>query len=240
MVVDALQLPRNWQPFELPEVGTTLQERRAHVGAAWQRIRTTGLLDGDHVDIDVAGVFRAWVKPDVCVIVRAQQQDGQHHLLYRVTSTRGTGVFSQLIDDRIRFDEIGRQDPIREITNELPPVPPVPGLQEITVNRGNTSNEVAAEDFDPLARSAPAGTAAADHREMRKFAQWPPVRVCSYELAVDSGNNLNRLGAAQVIDTEGGRYLILPDGDQRIRIVPSDGSHLRDWLHHQVDLAMNP
>src|SRR5699024_9909692 len=103
-----------------------------------------------------------------------------------------------------------------------------------------TSDDIAEEDYDPLARSAPAGTATADQREMRKFAQWPPVRVCSYELAVNGGNTLNRLGTAQVIDTEGGRYLILPDGTERIRIVPSDGSHLRDWLHHQVELAMNP
>src|SRR5699024_828547 len=132
----------------------------------------------------------AWVKPDVCVIVRGQQQDGQHHLLYRVTSTRGTGVFSQLIDDRVRFDEIGGQDPVREITNELPPVPPLTGLTELTVNRHNTSDDIAEEDYDPLARSAPAGTATADQREMRKFAQWPPVRVCSYELAVNGGNTL--------------------------------------------------
>jgi len=240
VVVDALGLPRNCQPFELAEVGTTEQDRRDHIAAAWQRARTAGLLDGDDVDIDVAGVFNAWVTPDVLIIVRAQQNDGQQHLLYRVTSTRGTGVFSQLIGERVRFEEIGNHDPVHEITNELPPVPALPGLQEVTVRRGTTSNEVAEEDDDPLARSAPDGTAAAEQREMRKFAQWPPERVCSFELSVNGGNKLNRMGTAQVIDTEGGRYLILPDGPQRIRVVPSDGAHLRRWLYDQIELGRNP
>jgi len=239
VVVDELNLPRRWQPFELPEVGRTQQERRDHVDAAWHRVRNAGLLDGNRLDAEVEGVFSAWVDPDLLVIVRAHQTEGQQQLLYRVTATRGTGVFSQLVGDQVHFEEIHKQAAIPEITSELPPVPALSGLGELTVTRGNASDEVAEEDFNPLASSAPSGTAAAEQREMRKFAQWPLQRLCSFELSVRNGNKLNPLGTAQVIDTDGGRYVILPDGTQRLRIIPSDGSHLTRWLADQAELGMD-
>lgn len=237
VLVDALNLPRHWQPFEPPEVGRTVSERREHIDQAWRRIRTAGLMDGDGLDRDIEGVINAWVYPDVLIIVRVQQTVGQQELLYRVAATRGVGVFSQLVETQLRFDLFGKGRIVEEVVGELPDMAPVPRLRDINVSVAGASNDVAEEDYNPLASAAPAGTAAAEKREMRKFAHWPIERFCGFELSVRNQGALVPMGNTQVVDTEGGRYVILPDGTQRIRVVPSSGDHLRQWLQRQIEIG---
>jgi hypothetical protein len=49
---------------------------------------------------------------------------------------------------------------------------------------------------------------------------------------------LRPAGTVTFADTDGGRYLTfteqLSGGESRLKFVPSDGGHLRGWLHDRI------
>ena len=239
VALDEAQLPHRCEPFDIQHVGNTVDLRKQHVAEAMRRLGSARLLDGDRMDADVENTLRVWTSPDVLIMVRVDQTVGQQRLLYRAASARDAGVVSQLADGRIEFEIVQGQRVLATMVGELPPLGPIPDLRELTVPLDGASNEVAEEDFDPLATEAPTGTAAAQQREMRAFAQWPVERFCGFELWVRGRSGLAHMGTAQVVDTEGGRYVMLPSDNQDLRILPSNGSHLQKWLRQRIDLGQD-
>jgi hypothetical protein len=78
----------------------------------------------------------------------------------------------------------------------------------------------------------------ANEQALAKFSTWPPHRHGTVELSVRAGGRLRPVGTVNFLDTAGGRFLTfteeLPGGETRYRVIPSDGSHLRRWLHESI------
>ncbi|MEQ0565804.1 ESX secretion-associated protein EspG [Amycolatopsis sp. NEAU-NG30] len=207
-------LPANWHPFEIRSPGRTLEEHDRIAAQCWESLRARGLAGPDKLDIEVEQTLRAWTQPDVLIIVRAAEEG--RRVFYRAAVGHGLGVFSELADEEILFAQTRPDRLVDLVVGMLPAYRPVP-LPELTF-------------VTPATR---ADTAAA-----AEFSQWPLHRYGTFELSARHGQGaLHPIGTTTFVDNDGGRFLMvhepLPDGETRVRFTPSDGSHLRSWLHER-------
>lgn len=242
VVVERLKLPRHWEPFDVPHVGATVDKRRQHVARVWDKLRSNGLAAGDRLDADAEQAMLVWTRPDVLIVVRADQVTGQRLVLYRAAAANGVGVLSALVGDHVEFDVLKAERLTGRLVAQLPPLRPVP-LAEVSVTSGDrVVPEEAEEGSLPFPDDPHAASEDTDMQAMRRFASWPVERFGSFELSVRGRDGrLEPVGMVQFVDTDGGRFLVfstpLPDGQRRMTFVPSDGSHVRRWLHDQIAIA---
>ncbi|MEC3978583.1 ESX secretion-associated protein EspG [Amycolatopsis sp. H20-H5] len=232
-VAERAGLPRNWHPFEVPSVGTTLVDHERAVTTAWDSLRARGLARQDKLDLEVAEALETWTRPEVLIIVRAVEIEDNLKVFYRAAASGSVGVFSELAADDIRFLQLRADRLVNTVIGMLPPYVPVP-LAPLTITRGGRPD--APEDF-----SAMASQRRANEKALAKFSTWPPHRHGTVELSVRTSGRLRPVGTVNFLDTDGGRFLTfteqLPGGETRYRFVPSDGSHLRRWLHESITEA---
>jgi hypothetical protein len=237
VVVERLSLPRRWQPFDVPHVGTTVEERKRHAEQVWEKLLSAGLAGRDRLDAEAEQAMQVWTRPNVLVVVRADQVVGQRLVLYRAASANGVGVLSELVGDQIEFEVLKAEQLIGLVVAQLPPRGPVP-LREVSVTSGSVVAGEAPDDSPLAFHDEPP----ADKRAMQAFASWPVERFGSFELSIRGRDGrLGLVGIVQFVDTDGGRFVVfctpLPNGQRRMSFVPSDGSHIRRWLHEQLAIA---
>ncbi|MEA5358982.1 ESX secretion-associated protein EspG [Amycolatopsis sp., V23-08] len=209
-------LPASWHPFEIRSAGHTLEEHDRLAAESWEALRARGLAGPDKLDIEVEQTLRSWTQPEVLIIVRAAELADGRQVLYRATIGHGLGVYSELAGEEVLFAQSRPDRLVDLVVGMLPSYPPVP-LAELAFVRGPST---ARRDLD-----AAAG-----------FSAWPLHRYGTFELSVRHGQGaLHPVGTATFVDNDGGRFLMftdpLPGGEERLRFIPSDGSHLRTWLH---------
>lgn len=209
-------LPANWHPFEIRSAGDTLAEHARLGAAAWESMRSRGLAGPDELDVEVEQALRAWTRPEVLIIVRAAEIADGRQVFYRAAIGGGLGVYSEQVADGVKFVRIRPDHLVDELVGILPRYGPLPVPPVAVTSRSPGSREALAP-----------------------FAAWAPHRHGTFELSTRPGRGtLRPAGTVTFADTDGGRYLTftdpLPDGDTRLRFVPSDGSHLRRWLHETI------
>ena len=225
-------LPANWHPFEIRSVGHTLAENARLTAEAWEALRARGLAGPDKLDTEVEHTLRAWTQPEVLIIIRAAEVEDGRQVFYRATIGNGLGVYSELVPEGINFVRIRPDHLVDELVSILPRYAPVP-LRELAVSsEQDTASEDFAEDVQQTARHQ-------DREAMSEFSSWPLHRYGTFELSVRHGHgSLRNAGTVTFFDNDGGRFLIFTDdlggGAKRIRFVPSDGAHLRRWLHETI------
>lgn len=237
VMVEHLGLSRNWQPFELRHVGTTMDERRDYVAKVWSHRRIERLLDGERLHDELESALRVWTSPDVLVVVRANQDFDPPAVLYRIAADQHLGVFSIQDGDRIRFELMHPDRLIDYVTGMMPRSGPLPVKPHTEVVQGSRRAPDADDDLPTVREEARAENRRAGEG-LRAFAQWPVVLFGGYELFLREDGRLRRVGAMQFFDTERGRYVVtdepVADGKRRLEFIPSDGSHIRRWLHQEV------
>jgi len=224
VAVRRARLPANWHPFEIRSAGATLTEHERLSAEAWDALRSRRLASADKLDTDVEHTLRAWTHPEVLIMVRAVEAADGRHVFYRATIGNGLGVFSELAGEEILFARTRPDRLVDLVVGMLPDYGPVP-LRELTITQeARPHPESARSDKQLLAR------------EMGPLSSWPLHRCGTVELSARRRHgDLHSLGTVSFWDTEGGRLLVfveqLADSGKRTRFVPSDGSHLRRWLH---------
>jgi hypothetical protein len=211
-------LPAHWHPFEIPSPGHTLEEHERILAEAWDAMRARGLAGPEKLDIEVEQTLRAWTQPEVQIIVRAAEVADGRQVFYRATIGHGLGVYSERVPDGINFVQIRPDHLVDALVGILPRYGPLP-VAPVTSTVGP---------------GRPPATEA-----LREYAQWAPHRHGTFELSTRAGQgNLRPVGTVTFVDTDAGRYLTftepLPGGESRLRFTPSDGGHLRGWLHERI------
>lgn len=246
VLAEELKLPRRWTPFDVKHIGTTESERRAYVESVWDDLRSRGLASRGRLDVDVEDALRVLTKPETLIVVRVNQAVDNPTVLYRAASASGVGVLALNVADRIDIELLKADELVGAIVGELPNCGPVPVREASILTDGATpsaARQVADQDDDHPAVFAddlpPEPRAREDRRAVEAFARWPVERFGGYELSVRGADGrLKHLGTTTFTDTHGGRFVVftepLPDGTSRRRFVPSDGSHLRRWLHGTI------
>jgi len=241
VAVERAGLPPNWHPFEIPSVGLTLTEHEQANAAAWASLQQRGLAGADKLDLDVEDTLRAWTLPEVLIIVRAVEIEDGRQVFYRATTADGLGVFSEYGVDNILFAQERAERLVDMVVGMLPRYVPIP-LAEVVTTSSTTrppERDLAQQNLvtDP-GRPAPSHERA-NKEALARFSSWPLHRHGTVELSVRTGaGGLHPRGTVQFVDTDGGRFLTftehLSGNDVRYRFVPSDGSHLRRWLHETI------
>jgi hypothetical protein len=211
-------LPANWHPFEIRSPGRTLEEHDRIAAQCWESLRARGLAGPDKLDIEVEQTLRAWTQPDVLIIVRAAEVADGRQVFYRTTIGQGLGVYSELVPDGITFVQIRPDHLVDSLIGILPRYGPLP-VAPLTLTLGPHRQP--------------------DSEALSEFARWAPHRHGTFELSTRPGRGtLHPVGTVTFVDTDGGRYLTftepLSHGESRLRFVPSDGGHLRAWLHARI------
>ncbi|MEU4251204.1 ESX secretion-associated protein EspG [Amycolatopsis sp. NPDC026612] len=211
-------LPAHWHPFEIPSPGHTLEEHDRIMAAAWESLRARGLAGPEKLDIEVEQTLRAWTQPEVLIIVRAAEVADGRQVFYRATIGHGLGVYSELVPDAISFVRIRPDHLVDSLIGILPLYAPLP-VAALTLTQGPSRKP--------------------DIEALQEYAQWTPHRHGTFELSTRIGQgNLRPVGTVTFVDTDGGRYLTftepLSGGESRLTFVPSDGGHLRGWLHERI------
>lgn len=214
-------LPANWHPFEIRSAYHTLEENARLAAASWDALRARGLAGPDKLDIEVEQTLRSWTQPEILIIVRAAEIADGRQVLYRATIGHGLGVYSELVTGGVNFVQIRPDHLVDALIGILPRYGPVP-LPPVTITQ-RTGQAPSTRDRDALA----------------PFATWPPHRHGTFELSTRHGQSaLRPAGTVTFLDSDGGRYLTftepLPGDETRLRFVPSDGGHLRAWLHERI------
>ncbi|EOD63393.1 ESX secretion-associated protein EspG [Amycolatopsis vancoresmycina] len=212
-------LPANWHPFEIRSPGHTLEEHDRAMAEAWESLRARGLAGPEKLDIEVEQTLRAWTQPEVLIIVRAAEVTDGRQVFYRATIGHGLGVYSELLPDAINFVRIRPDHLVDALVGILPRYGPLP-VAPVTSTQGPSRKP--------------------DTEALRAYAQWATHRHGTFELSTRLGQgNLRPAGTVTFADTDGGRYLTftepLPGGETRMKFVPSDGGHLREWLHERIE-----
>jgi hypothetical protein len=245
VAVERAGLPPNWHPFEVPSVGLTVTEHAQATSAAWHALRQRGLAGGDRLDLDVEDTLRAWTLPEVLIIVRAVEIEDERRVFYRATTANGLGVFSEHTTEGILFTQVRAERLVDMVVGMLPRYGPVPLAELVaTGHGGRLTAGTAGPDFalenhvpDP-GRPAPSQNRS-NADALARFSAWPLHRHGTVELSVRVGpGGLHAKGTVLFMDTDGGRFLTfteqLSGGKARHRFLPSDGSHLRRWLHESI------
>jgi hypothetical protein len=239
VAVERAGLPPNWHPFEIRSVGLTLAEHDEVNAAAWDALQQRGLARADKLDLDVEDTLRAWTQPEVLIVVRAVEIEDGRRVFYRATTADGLGVFSEYGADGILFAQERAERLVDTVVGMLPRYGPVPLAEVVTTSGTRPERDLAQDNLvtDP-------GRPAPSHDRMNKealsrFSSWPLHRHGTVELSVRAGaGSLHPRGTVQFVDTDGGRFLSfteqLSGNEVRYRFVPSDGSHLRRWLHETI------
>lgn len=207
-------LPAHWHPFEIRSPGHTLDEHDRIMAAAWESLRARGLAGPEKLDIEVEQTLRAWTQPEVLIIVRAAEISDGRQVFYRATIGQGLGVFSELAGEEILFAQTRPDRLVDLVVGMLPRYRPVPLAELAFIEPGSLRDTDAATEF----------------------SSWPLHRYGTFELSVRQAS-LHPVGTVTFVDNAGGRFLMfresLPGSETRVRFVPSDGSHLRTWLHER-------
>ncbi|MGA6166109.1 ESX secretion-associated protein EspG [Amycolatopsis magusensis] len=230
-------------PFEVPYAGSTTGERQRVREKAWQQLRDARLAKGDKLDPDVENLLRVWYRPEVLITGRLNQEEGQRDIRYRAVSEHLAGVLSGQVGDQISFEACHADDLVAGLMRYLPHLGPV-NLRPVAVTeQPKRVKPVEEDEIDPRDLIDAYGeTEPADHRAAQAFFSWPVGRFGVFDLWVRGRDGrLNAQGGVQLFDTQGGRFVIigekLSDGSKRRHFVPSDGSHLRRWIHDRVARA---
>ena len=242
VAVERAGLPPNWQPFEIRSVGRTVTEHEQVNAAAWESMRQRGLARGDKLDLDVEDTLRAWTQPEVLLIVRAVELEAGRQVFYRATTADGLGVFSEYGEDCILFAQERAERLVNMVVGMLPRYGPVPLAEVVTTSstKPPTSDVAASQEGLVTDPGRPAPSHERVNKEaLARFSSWPLHRHGTVELSVRTGAGaLHPRGTVQFVDTDGGRFLTFTEqlsvAETRYRFVPSDGSHLRRWLHESI------
>ncbi|GAA4537207.1 ESX secretion-associated protein EspG [Amycolatopsis samaneae] len=234
-------LPASWAPFDIrsavqaagDDAIATYDRLNAE---AWDAMRARHLADRDKLDVDVAHTLRAWTQPDVLIIVRAVELSDRRRVYYRAAVAEGLGVLSEQVGDDITFLQIRPDRLVDAVVGTLPPYRAVP-VRPVTITRHAKPAPQAERDFST--EDFTTEPSRAEQEALVSFNQWPPHRLGSVELHVRTGHSaLHNQGVVTFFDSDGGRFLVftepLSGGEKRLRYVPSDGSHLRRWLHETI------
>ncbi|WP_084145613.1 ESX secretion-associated protein EspG [Amycolatopsis jejuensis] len=235
-------LPASWHPFEIRSAGRTMTEHERLSDEAWSALRARGLADGEKLDPDVVATLRTWTRPDVLIIVRAAELPSGT-VLYRACIGEGLGVFSEQVDDGLRFRRVRPERLVELLLSMFPEYQalPVPAVAITQAAPRFSSDSGSGSDFTDRDFSSEAPLPSRRDRDaLAAYSRWPLHRHGTVELSLRARHGtLRAISTATFVDTDGGRYLTfserLADGGFRLHFTPSGGSHLRKWLLETIE-----
>ncbi len=238
ILVERLGLGRAPTPFEVPHVGTTVEQRGMIRDAVVRDLTGRGLWQRGRLDADAELALATFVRGSLTISAVAEL--GGKQLFARVASDGQFAVLAKQDENLIVFEEVRPTGIVPAIVDLLPLTPAAPG-QSVTISRPAEQPRQQRRDdaYDPFAGvSGPrshSGAGGPQVRMIERVFQEPKKRIGQF-IAQTRGGTFPPLAW---FDTEQGRWLMSSrrsdDGQRWITYAPADNARLAQQLYAQLE-----
>ncbi|HKN56437.1 MAG TPA: ESX secretion-associated protein EspG [Amycolatopsis sp.] len=241
ILLDQLGLGRAPVPFEVPHVGTTVEQRGMIREAVVRDLTGRGLWQRGRLDADVELALATFVRAGLAITATAQLDDRQ--LFARVASNGQYAVIARQDENLLVFEDVRPTAIVPAIVDLLPLTPAAPG-QSITITRPAQQAQPRRDDsYDPFASvNAPrsSGGGGAQLRMIERVFEQPKKRIGQFSAYV-TGRDGKSAGLSPLawFDTDSGRWLmssrLAADGQRWLTYAPADNARLAQQLYTQLE-----
>lgn len=237
ILLEQLGFGRAPTPFEVPHVGTTVEQRAMIRDAVVRDLTGRGLWSRGRLDADAELALATFARGSVTVNAAAEL--GDRHLFARVASDGQFAVLARQEENLIVFEEVRPTGIVPAIVDLLPLTPAAPG-QSVTISRPPRKPRHQRRDdaYDPFAdvtgpRSPSGG--GPQLRMIERVFQEPKKRVGQFTAQARGGS----FPPLAWFDTPSGRWLMssraAEDGRRWITYAPADNARLAQQLYAQLE-----
>ncbi|GHF59263.1 hypothetical protein FHX82_000432 [Amycolatopsis bartoniae] len=239
ILLEHLDLGRAPQPFEVPHLGITFDERAQIRNAVFRDLESRGLFGRGRLDDDVELALRTFVAGPFAVLAVAQLDDGQQ-LFARAASNGQYAVVAKQDRNSMIFQECRATAIVAGVVDLLPRTPAAAG-PSVTVAKPASGRHHRQDDaYDPFANVAkPRSTAPAQLRAVERIFQKPKLRIGQFTVVVPGRDGKpSRLTPTAWFDTDEGRYFATSrkaeDGQSWLTYAPADNSRIAHHLFEEL------
>lgn len=236
ILLEQLNLGRAPQPFEVPHIGTTFEQRAQVREAVFRDLGGRGLIEYGRPSDDVERALRTFATAPLAITAVAQLDEGKP-LFARTASDGEYAVEAHQDANMLIFTEARPTAIVWSIVALLPSAPAAAG-QSVTVAKPAPQRRSRDEGYDPFVTvSRPrASAASAQTRMVERIFQKPKLRIGQFTVFVKGGPS----PAPMVwFDTPDGRYFVTSrdaeDGQSWITYAPADEARLARHLAGQIE-----
>ncbi|MEV4051384.1 ESX secretion-associated protein EspG [Amycolatopsis sp. NPDC049688] len=236
ILLEQLGLGRAPTPFEVPHVGTTVEQRAMIRDAVVRDLTGRGLWNRGRLDADAELALATFARGSVTIGAAAEL--GDRHLFARVASDGQFAVLAHQKENLIVFEEVRPTGIVPAIVDLLPLTPAAPG-QSVTISRPVQQPRRRDDAYDPFAGvSAPrshSGSGGPQVRMIERVFQEPKKRVGQFTAQTRGATH----PPLAWFDTPSGRWLMssraAADGQRWITYAPADNARLAQQLYAQLE-----
>ncbi|XVS63509.1 ESX secretion-associated protein EspG [Actinosynnema sp. CA-299493] len=231
-VGDALKLDVRRFPFTVGHGGATLSERVALVESVHRDLSARDLVRGSEFAPDLVEGLRLFAEAPLGIALVGTVRDAP--LVARAASDGRDGVLAVQQGDVVAFHRHSADTVVRALVGLLPELRPGPGSSVVvTASPRRTPDEDFSQfRFTSGVRPAAGGSAAVE------MMRWPRIGAGHFSATTRKDHREVELGAFSYLDTEAGRYAILPGADSNGRpnatCTPADRRYLTVLLRRFI------
>ncbi|NKQ53517.1 ESX secretion-associated protein EspG [Amycolatopsis sp. K13G38] len=237
ILLEHQKLGRAPQPFEVPHLGTTFDQRAQIRDAVFRDLEGRGLVRGGRLDPDAELALHTFVTAPVSIMAVAQMDEGRQ--LFARAATDG------------QYAVVARQDQNVLVFSDVRPTALVPGIvdllpltaaaagQSVTIakpaskqGRHRRSDDDAYDPFRGV--SKPRSSAPSQLRMVERIFQKPKKRIGQFTVSLAG----NAMLPTVWFDTEDGRWFVTSreaeDGQSWLTYAPADNARIAHHLFEQV------
>ncbi|HJQ45723.1 MAG TPA: ESX secretion-associated protein EspG [Amycolatopsis sp.] len=224
------------QPFEVPHLGTTFEQRAQIRDAVFRDLEARGIVSRGRLDPDAELALHTMVTAPVA-IVAAAQLDGERQLFARAASDGQYAVVARQDQNLMIFQDVRPTALIASIVDLLPLTPAAAGQSVTIAKPAPKQGRHRASDggYDPFGGVAkPRSTAPTQVRAVERIFAKPKLRIGQF--TVHHAGHPNTPTAW--FDTEDGRYFVTSrdadDGQSWLTYAPADNARVAQHLLEEL------
>lgn len=234
-VGDALELDLRRFPFAIGHGGATVEERIALVEAVHRDLSARDLVRGADFAPDLVEPLRLFAEAPLAIALVGTVRDAP--LVARAASDGRDGVLAVQQGDVVAFHRLSSDTVVRALVGLLPGLPPGPGSSVVVTAPPPSRPDEDFSQFRFTSGVRPAATAGSAAAEVMRR---PRTGAGHFSATGRKGHRDVELGAFSYLDTEVGRYAILPgtDSDGRPNATCMPVGH--GYLEHRLRRLIGP
>jgi hypothetical protein len=240
IIGEALRLNVRPFPFDFPTHGDTHEDRRRLAGRVEKDLTERGLIRGTSfapIVSELVGLFSAgrW---SIAMLGTA----GRRTLCVRAGSDGQHAALAAQHGDQLHFEPVRPAALVRAVVRQLPPVKPGPGGSvTVSVSELSAGSQPGRDEFNPetfMRRVSPATGRSGSQRAVIEAILSRPRTGAGYFIVTARGRNGRESQPATLtwIDTDAGRYALIPDGRGYVTCTPTDLPRIDQQLVRQMSM----
>jgi len=238
ILLEHQKLGRAPQPFEVPHLGTTFEQRAQIRDAVFRDLEGRGLARGGRLDPDAELALQTFAAAPVSIMAVAQLEDGGQ-LFARAATDGQYAVVVRQDQNLLVFSDVRPTAFVPSVVDLLPLTPAAAG-QSVTIakpapKQGRHRRSDDEDAYDPFRGVAkPRSSAPSQLRMVERIFQKPKKRIGQFTVSLPG----SRTTPTVWFDNEDGRWFVTSreaeDGQSWVTYAPADNARIAHHLFEQV------